>query len=205
MYKVGHESRIEILLNNHIHLIEFQPPPDNFSPIKRNKRKIEDEEITVKKKKCSKTPDKESVLSIKEAMEDMWESIDEGELYIYTAKGVKSSKKIAAFDMDGTLIKTKSGKVHPVDTNDWQLAFPVVPTKLKEKLDIGYKVVILSNQAPIGKGRVKIGDFKKKIENLVIKINIPIQVFIATGRGFYRKPTPGMWQTLIEKVCLYFI
>ncbi|XP_013145078.1 PREDICTED: uncharacterized protein F21D5.5 [Papilio polytes] len=199
LYKVGHESRIEILLNNHIHLIEFQPPPDNFSPIKRNKRKIEDEEITVKKKKCSKTPDKESVLSIKEAMEDTWESVDEGELYIYTAKGVKSSKKIAAFDMDGTLIKTKSGKVHPVDTNDWQLAFPIVPTKLKEKLDIGYKVVILSNQAPIGKGRVKIEDFKKKIENLVIKINIPIQVFIATGRGFYRKPTPGMWQTLIEK------
>ncbi|CAH2048603.1 unnamed protein product, partial [Iphiclides podalirius] len=132
-------------------------------------------------------------------MEDSWEAIDGAELYIYTSKGVKSSNKIAAFDMDGTLIKTKSGKVHPVDTNDWQLAFPVVPCKLKDQIDNGYKIVILSNQAPIGKGRVKIEDFKKKIENLVTKINVPIQVYIATGKGFYRKPTPGMWKTLTEK------
>ncbi|XP_068633351.1 uncharacterized protein F21D5.5 [Battus philenor] len=195
VYKVGHESRIEILLNNYVHVIEFEPPPKDFTP-KGNKRKIEYDENSRKKRRCSNLDDN---LNVKETMEDLWESIDLGELYIYTSKGVKSSSKIAAFDMDGTLIKTKSGKVHPVDTNDWQLAYPVVPTKLKEHIDKGYKVVILSNQAPIGKGRVKIEDFKKKIENLVIKINIPIQVYIATGRSYYRKPTPGMWETLIEQ------
>ncbi|CAG4982972.1 unnamed protein product [Parnassius apollo] len=177
-YKVGHESRIEVLLNNYVHIVEFEPPPEDCTPIKNRKRKIEDEDTSFKKKKCNKTlVHTNENLNLKEAMEDFWEGVDGTELYIFTSKGVKSSKKIAAFDMDGTLIKTKSGKVHPVDTNDWQLAFPIVPSKLKEQLENGYKVVIMSNQAPIGKGRV----------------------FIATGRGFYRKPTPGMWKVLTEK------
>lgn len=199
-YKVEHESRVEVLLNNYIHIVEFVPPPDNFTK-KNNKRKSENDDFSHIKKKCiNSLMDTDININVKEAMEDSWEAIDGGELYIYTSKGVKSSAKIAAFDMDGTLIKTKSGNVHPVDTNDWQLAFSSVPSKLKDQIDKGYKVVILSNQAPIGKGRVKIEDFKKKIENLVTKINVPIQVYIATGKGFYRKPTPGMWKTLSDKV-----
>ena len=40
--------------------------------------------------------------------------------------------KIAAFDLDYTLIKPKSGKKFPIDKNDWEWMYSNVPNKLKE-------------------------------------------------------------------------
>lgn len=82
--------------------------------------------------------------------------------------------------MDGTLIKTKSGLVFPKDCNDWQLLFPEVPKKLKQLYKDGYKVVIFTNQGALGKGKVKIEDFKIKVERVVQKLGVPIQVNIST-------------------------
>lgn len=201
VYKVGHNSRIEVLFNNYVKIIEFDPPPEGVDKPKVNsKRKLEEDEITPRKNKSLKTDTVEMSCSAKESIADTWEEIDGGELYIYTSIGVKSSKKIAAFDMDGTLIKTKSGKVHPVDTKDWQIAFPPITKKLSELLTDEFKLVIMSNQAPIGNGRVKIEDFKKKIEGIVQKLNVPIQAYIATGKGYYRKPMIGMWKFLKDRV-----
>ncbi|OWR48194.1 Bifunctional polynucleotide phosphatase/kinase [Danaus plexippus plexippus] len=200
LYKLQHGSRVEILLNNYIHVIEFEPPPDNHNEQKQNKRKLEEDIVDSAPRKKSKTEAELIKVSTKEAGKDMWEEIDKGEVYMFTAKGVKSSSRIAAFDMDGTLIKTKSGKVHPVDVNDWQIAMPQVPQKLSDKFEEGYKIVILSNQSPIGSGRVRIDDFKKKIEGLVQKLNVPVQVYLATGKGIYRKPMTGMWKILSEKL-----
>lgn len=198
-YKVGHGSRIEILFNSHIHILEFDPPPEGYEqPRLSVKRKLEEEE-SPRNHKIIKT-EVEKIERMSDTTESTWDNIDSGELYVFTAKGVKSSKNVAAFDMDGTLIKTKSGKVHPVDTKDWQIAFPPISQKLKEHFDKGFKIVIMSNQASIGNGRVKIEDFKKKIEAIVEKLDVPIQAYIATGKSFYRKPTTGMWKTLAEKV-----
>lgn len=201
IYKVKHGSRIEILLNNYFHVIEFDPPPDSLDKLTSSvKRKLEEED-TSPRKRISLRPDMDRASNtITETAKNVWDDIDRGELYVFTSKGVKSSAKIAAFDMDGTLIKTKSGKVHPVDTKDWQIIFPQVASKLNEYAEKGFKLVILSNQAPIGNGRVKIDDFKKKIERIVEKLNVPIQAYIATGKSFYRKPTTGMWKVLTEQV-----
>ncbi|KOB69536.1 Polynucleotide kinase-3'-phosphatase [Operophtera brumata] len=204
VYKVGHGSRIEVLLNNYVHIIEFDPPPDgNDQPRPSLKRKLEEDSSPIKQKILKTEIEQKNTISITEAVENMWVDFDTCQLYIFTSKGVKSSKKIAAFDMDGTLIKTKSGKVYPVDTKDWQIAFPQVSKKLKEHFEKGYKIVIISNQAPIGNGRVKIEDFQKKIEAIVEKLDVPIQVYIATGKGFYRKPSTWMWKTLAEKQSFY--
>lgn len=78
--------------------------------------------------------------------------------------------------MDGTLIKTKSGLVFPKDCNDWQLLYPDVPGKLKQHHANGYKIVIFTNQAGLSTGKFKISDFKIKIEKIVQKIGVPIQV-----------------------------
>ncbi|XP_053658768.1 uncharacterized protein F21D5.5 [Anopheles marshallii] len=131
-------------------------------------------------------------------MEDKWESLDDKLLHIYTSAGVVASEKIAAYDMDGTLIKTKSGNVFPKSIDDWQIAFPEVPGKLKSLHRNGFKLVIFTNQAGIGKGKVRIEDFRQKIEALVRKLSVPMQVFISTGSGKYRKPRTGMWQTLCD-------
>ena len=52
-----------------------------------------------------------------------WIEIGKGEAYMKIF-GEGPSKPcpilLGGFDMDGTLITTKSGKVHPVDKDDWQ-------------------------------------------------------------------------------------
>jgi len=91
--------------------------------------------------------------------------------------------QIAAYDMDGTLIKTKSGLVFPKDCNDWQLLYLEVPNKLKQFHAKGYKIVIFTNQAGLGTGKVKVKDFKLKIEKVVQRINVPIQVMHSSHLG----------------------
>uniref|UniRef100_A0A182QB07 PNK FHA domain-containing protein n=1 Tax=Anopheles farauti TaxID=69004 RepID=A0A182QB07_9DIPT len=130
---------------------------------------------------------------------DTWQAVDGKLLHIYTSAGVMASEKIAAYDMDGTLIKTKSGNVFPKSIDDWQIAFSEVPNKLKTLHRNGFKLVIFTNQAGIGKGKVRIEDFRQKIESLVRKLGVPMQVFISTGPGVYRKPRIGMWQTLCDR------
>uniref|UniRef100_A0A8D8HAT3 Bifunctional polynucleotide phosphatase/kinase n=1 Tax=Culex pipiens TaxID=7175 RepID=A0A8D8HAT3_CULPI len=127
-----------------------------------------------------------------------WEDLDGKQLYIYTSKDLVASEKVASYDMDGTLIKTKSGNVFPKTIDDWQIAFPEVPGKLKTLHKNGFKIVIFTNQAGISKGKLKIEEFRTKIEALQAKLNLPMQVFISTGKGKYRKPLTGMWDTLCQ-------
>lgn len=128
--------------------------------------------------------------------EDKWEELDGGKLYVFTSKGLIASNKIAGYDVDGTIIKTKSGNVFPKTIDDWQIAFNEVPGKLKSLHKDGHKIVFFTNQAGISKGKLTIADFRKKIERIIAKINVPIQVFVSTGKGKYRKPILGMWETL---------
>lgn len=88
----------------------------------------------------------------------------------------------------------------PKDKDDWQLANGAVKAKIANVLSKGYKVVILTNQAGIGRGRTNVNDFKSKVENIVSALNIPVQVFISATSSIYRKPAPGMWNYLENKV-----
>ena len=40
----------------------------------------------------------------------------------------------------------------------------------------GYKLVIITNQRGISLGKVKVDDFKQKIEALTRRLNVPMQV-----------------------------
>lgn len=125
-----------------------------------------------------------------------WQSYNRNQLVVFTPVGLKGASKIAAYDMDGTLIATKSGRVFPKDVDDWKIAFPTITNCLKEKVADEYKIVVFTNQAGISKGKTKLGDFKKKIEKIAEALKVPMQVFIATGDSFFRKPLTGMWQAL---------
>lgn len=108
--------------------------------------------------------------------------------------------KIAAFDMDGTIIITQSGKVFPIDNKDWKINFPEVTKTIRKLSDNGYKIVIFTNQGGIGNKKVNEKTFKEKVENIIDVIKTPVQVFVATHGDLYRKPAPGMWNVFVSDV-----
>ena len=74
-----------------------------------------------------------------------------------------------------------------------------VPGKLKSLHEDGYKIVVLTNQAGIAKGRVKIPDFQTKVQNIARKINVPLELYACAGDGgMYRKPRIGVWNVLTK-------
>lgn len=200
-YKLLHGDRLEVRLGFHEFQVVFDPPPDDR---KRNEEKVEEgAEPVAKKPKLAPlfnfNQPKPKPTNGTNGASGEWESIDKGELFIYTPPNCESRENIAGFDMDGTVIKTKSGARFPKDHNDWDFLSNEVPKQLEKLHKDNYKIVIFTNQAGIGHDSTKLRNFKTKIENIVNKINIPIQVFVATGKTFYRKPMPGMWNTLIDQ------
>ncbi|XP_063933480.1 bifunctional polynucleotide phosphatase/kinase-like isoform X2 [Zophobas morio] len=101
--------------------------------------------------------------------------------------------KIAAFDLDHTLVTTKSGKAFSVNENDWKFTFPVVVEKLDFLYKNGYKIVVISNQLGITKKKVPEFFLKKKVAQILKAVGVPVQCFLATALDKYRKPLPGMW------------
>lgn len=151
--------------------------------------------VSVKKSISSESTASKARKDVKPATESKWERHDE-KLYIFTSKGVAGSDKIAGFDIDGTIITTQSGNVFPKDINDWRILYPEVFGKLKHLVAAGYKMVFFTNQLGVARGKLKIEDLQSKFDKMVAKLQVPVQIFVATSGGSYRKPATGMWQIL---------
>ncbi|KAK9506128.1 hypothetical protein O3M35_008119 [Rhynocoris fuscipes] len=109
--------------------------------------------------------------------------------------------KIASFDLDGTLISTKSGKVFPTSETDWKLWHPSIIEHLKKLVDDGYSLIMFTNQAQLEVlSQYRINLFKNKIESIVNALDVPFLVLIATNRDIFRKPAPGMWDYCLSKI-----
>lgn len=119
---------------------------------------------------------------------------------MFTARGVRPADHIAAYDLDGTIIRTKSGNVFPKSADDWQIAFDAVPAMLQRHWRNGHKIVFFTNQAGLTTGRTNEADWKRKVEAIVRRLSVPVQVFAATGSTIYRKPRTGMWDTMREQL-----
>ncbi|KAJ5709949.1 Polynucleotide kinase 3 phosphatase [Penicillium malachiteum] len=119
----------------------------------------------------------------------------------------EKNRKIAAFDMDSTLIKTRSGNTFPRSADDWQWWDGSVAAKLGSLHEEGYQVVIFSNQKKISiQKEIKAGKtdsksltmFKEKLTAIMSALNIPMSVYAATQATEYRKPRLGMWREFID-------
>jgi len=103
--------------------------------------------------------------------------------------------KLALFDLDNTLIVTKSGKKFAINEDDWIFRFKNVKTKLSELKD--YCIVIVSNQAGIDSGKEKPDRWIRKLDNIQKKLNLDLYVFCSTGHNIYRKPFPTFFLEII--------
>lgn len=204
-YRAFHGDVIEIIPSNypyevHFEIEEVKPKPKPLEKLERKRKRSTEDQASANLPLAKSMKWKIDIfLDLKQHTPGTpWESYNDGQLLVYTSPNCKPSEKIAAYDMDGTLIKTLSGKVFPTGIDDWKLAFGTVTTMLKLKYADGFKIVILTNQAGVTSGKTKVPDIKKKIENIIKALGIPVQAFIATGDNCFRKPLTGMWQALCD-------
>ncbi|XP_064641218.1 bifunctional polynucleotide phosphatase/kinase-like [Lineus longissimus] len=153
---------------------------------------------TLRESKATKSSTDSEKVRGEPCREANWVSHD-NKLLMHTSRGVQASSKIAGFDMDGTIICTQSGRTFPTDINDWKIMYFEAYKKLKKLIEDGFKVVFFTNQLGIGRGKQNEADFKKKVEKVIAKVDIPVQVIIAKYADIYRKPAPGMWNYLVER------
>ncbi|KAJ7651459.1 polynucleotide kinase 3 phosphatase-domain-containing protein [Mycena polygramma] len=106
-----------------------------------------------------------------------------------------SSTKVAAFDLDGTVI-ADLGFNKKLQWHWWN---PCVPAKLAATAEEGYAIVLISNQAGL-KSPERVKEFKDKMALISSAIpDLPFLFFAATAKDNYRKPMTGMWEEL-EKI-----
>jgi bifunctional polynucleotide phosphatase/kinase len=100
------------------------------------------------------------------------------------------------FDLDNTLIKTKSGKVFPINGNDWIFNYDFIPKFLNnlDKTLIG----IISNQKGL-KTDTQIIEWQNKLNNIMKYINVNF-IFSSFKDDRYRKPMIGSWNYLKDIV-----
>lgn len=162
------------------------------------------EYYTEKSKDC---PDKKLQAGLE------WKWWTEGSLGVGQTSEDLDSDKIAMFDMDGTIIDTKSKKSNPINSDDWVLWNDCIPKKLQEVKNAGYRIVIISNQKGISLGYTTLKEIQTKIEKWSASVGVEMSVLLATENDQYRKPLPGSWEyiqktlnkTPIEKSKCFYV
>lgn len=104
--------------------------------------------------------------------------------------------KILFADLDGTIIKTKSGNTFSQDPNDWEL-IPGIREAIMNYLPDVFHIV--SNQGGIALGKVRRDDFDRKLINVFNTLNLPHNIKTSSDycaslskNDPRRKPNPGM-------------
>jgi bifunctional polynucleotide phosphatase/kinase len=102
-----------------------------------------------------------------------------------------------AFDVDHTIVKPSSGYRHPRDEHDWEWWHADVPKRLRRLVrNEGKKLVFFSNQADLlGEKRRQ---FQAKLDAIIEALGVPVQVFVATTKDVYRKPSGQMWHAMCK-------
>ena len=172
---------------------------DSAFPSKR--RKVDDEQAVTSgaEVSCVEQRSLETFFKFKSTspiqMKSKWNEYDT--LILFSTGQPYTSRKIAAFDLDGTLIETISGKKFASGPNDWKFKAKV-PEKLRSLHSTGFRIVIFTNQAGMPKGKPTKEDLRKKLQSIADKLGMHILVLISSGHDIYRKPCVGMWDHMVQ-------
>lgn len=118
-------------------------------------------------------------------------------LILYTINSLPDPTRIAAFDLDDTLIQK------PKKDREWELLDKSIPQKIAELVHDKYLIIIFSNQAgmSINKNFDK-KKWKKEMEKFYeilfskTKDKYYFAVYVAKKYDLYRKPNIGLWQQM---------
>ncbi|KAJ8483437.1 hypothetical protein ONZ45_g14602 [Pleurotus djamor] len=100
------------------------------------------------------------------------------------------STKVAAFDLDGTIIESNVRS----NNTSWKWWRNCVKDNLRDLVQQGYALVIISNQ---GIKKERLGVWKEKVGLIAGALpDVPFRLFAATAKDGHRKPMPGMWTDL---------
>lgn len=116
-------------------------------------------------------------------------------------KNLNSISKIYFFDIDYTIIKTKSGKVFPVNKFDWTWLNNNIPTILCN-ISSNNLIGFISNQKGL-KTKQSIDDWIYKMNDIISKINkksIIHLIFASIKDDGYRKPMIKSWNFIKDKL-----
>ena len=104
--------------------------------------------------------------------------------------------KVILADLDHTLITPKGKHVFPKTIDDWKWKDKTIVPKLKKMYyDMGYEIVIVSNQKKMSRDEVKI-----KSKMIYDDLEIPFVFISGHSDMYYRKPQLGLWEVLIEYI-----
>jgi len=110
---------------------------------------------------------------------------------IGTTKKFSFKSKLTSFDLDGTLIDTKSGSKYPLNKDDWKIKKNVLQKFPNNS-------IIFSNQGFIINHEKYKYIIMKKINNIINILNKEVKIFIAIS-PLYRKPLPTMFFKFVIK------
>lgn len=85
----------------------------------------------------------------------------------------KDPVALVLYDLDGTLIRTKSGNTFPKDSEDWKWWDNSVKSHLREVAKDGRHIIVLSNQLMPAVGK-KQKNWKAKVELISESVSWPL-------------------------------
>lgn len=121
-----------------------------------------------------------------------------------SSQPINGGKKLALFDVDGTLVTSKSGRRWAANETDW-IFLGDVPGTFKRYHDDGYTIALISNQSEWKLSDTPRAKFQSILDALTTANGWAPWCFIATAKvkehdTIYRKPARGLYNLLLKEI-----
>lgn len=109
-----------------------------------------------------------------------------------------ANQKIAAFDLDDTLVKPKANKKFSQTELDYNFIDPSIPKKLQDLANNNYQLVIVTNQKGITTNKTDPTMWKNKLNNIINELKLDFTILCCIVDDYHRKPNTGLWDIYIK-------